>query len=181
MAKKTQSKTVSNDDLYNRIKTLEEALNLPDKVVSLPVVKYINKSKFPQLERKYSTDSGYDIRVSMDVPAKLVTSGTTFIAPTEVFIELPNGYEAQVRPRSGLATQGITIINAPGTIDEEYRGELRVILTNLTNTPVQIHNGDRIAQIVFVKRDEVKLLEVKQEELSDTERGIGGFGHTGKN
>jgi dUTP pyrophosphatase len=101
------------------------------------------------------------------------------LVPTGVFIELPAGYEAQVRPRSGLAIkQGITCLNSPGTVDSDYRGELKVVLINLSNEPQVIRCGDRIAQMVIQKVEMVRLLQV--EDIGTTLRGEGGFGHTGK-
>ncbi len=100
------------------------------------------------------------------------------MVPTGIFIEVPEGYEAQIRPRSGLAVkQGITCLNTPGTIDSDYRGEIKVILINLSNTPQQINNGDRIAQMVFTKVERARFFTVTQLEV--TTRGTGGFGHTG--
>ena len=101
------------------------------------------------------------------------------LVPTGLFIELPENYEAQVRPRSGLAIkQGITCLNSPGTVDADYRGELKVVLINLSDQPQTIHPGDRIAQMVFQKVEKAGLIQV--DELGETNRGIGGFGHTGK-
>ena len=98
--------------------------------------------------------------------------------PTGLYIALPEGYEAQVRPRSGLALKhGITVLNSPGTIDSDYRGEIGVLLINLSDTPFVINAGERIAQMVVARHEQVELIEV--EELDDTERGAGGYGHTG--
>ena len=104
------------------------------------------------------------------------------LIPTGLFIELPRDCEAQVRPRSGLALKhGITVLNSPGTIDADYRGEIGVILVNLSNEPFEIQPGERIAQMVIAKFQQVELHEVSsKDELSDTERGAGGFGHSGK-
>ena len=104
------------------------------------------------------------------------------LIPTGLFIELPRDCEAQVRPRSGLALKhGITVLNSPGTIDADYRGEIGVILVNLSNEPFEIQPGERIAQMVIAKFQQVELQEVSsKDELSDTERGAGGFGHSGK-
>jgi dUTP pyrophosphatase len=102
------------------------------------------------------------------------------LIPTGLFLELPEGYEAQIRPRSGLAIkQGITVLNTPGTIDADYRGEVKVVLINLSNEIVTIQSGDRIAQMVFQKVERIKLKAA--EKITDTSRGAGGFGHTGKN
>jgi dUTP pyrophosphatase len=101
------------------------------------------------------------------------------LIPTGLYIELPQGFEAQIRPRSGLAVQhGITVLNSPGTIDADYRGEIRIILINLSNEPFTIADGERICQMVIARHEQAEWLEV--DVLSDTDRGEGGFGHTGK-
>ncbi len=141
-------------------------------------VKIINKSANALPFYATEGSSGMDLRADIEndfilnpLERKLVTTG--------LFIELPNGYEAQVRPRSGLAIkQGITCLNSPGTVDADYRGELKVVLINLSNEPQTIHKGDRIAQIVFQKVEIVTLTQV--DEINSTVRGEGGFGHTGK-
>lgn len=123
--------------------------------------------------------AGMDIRANLD-EAITLQSLERFLVPTGLFIELPQGYEAQMRPRSGLALkQGITCLNSPGTIDSDYRGELKVILVNLSREPQQIHPGDRIAQIIISRVEKAALILVQQ--LNNTQRGEGGFGHTGKN
>lgn len=122
--------------------------------------------------------SGMDIRANIESPITLQPLERNLI-PTGIFLEIPQGYEAQIRPRSGLAIkQGITCLNTPGTIDADYRGEIKVILINLSNEPQTINNGDRIAQMVFMKIEQVELTPV--EIINETERGAGGFGHTGK-
>ena len=115
-----------------------------------------------------------------DIEAEIILQPLErMLVPTGLFLELPAGYEAQVRPRSGLAIkQGITCLNSPGTVDADYRGELKVVLINLSNEQQVIHNGDRIAQIVIQKVEIVTLVQV--EEIGNTVRGEGGFGHTGK-
>jgi len=119
----------------------------------------------------------------MDLRANLTESVTLqplerTIVKTGLFIELPIGYEAQVRPRSGLAAKnGITVLNAPGTVDADYRGEIGVILVNLSNTPFVIENGERIAQLIIAKHERAEWIEVQ--ELTETSRGEGGFGSTG--
>ena len=141
-------------------------------------VKIINRSGNPLPH--YATDgsSGMDIRANLESPVTL-HSLERIMVPTGLFIELPEGLEAQMRPRSGLAAkQGITCLNSPGTVDADYRGELKVILVNLSNTSQTIHPGERIAQLVIQQVERVNLVEV--EELSETGRGEGGFGHTGK-
>ena len=122
--------------------------------------------------------SGLDVRAWVTTPVILKTL-ERFIFPTGLFIEIPDGYEAQMRPRSGLALkQGLTCLNSPGTIDSDYRGELKVILVNLSNESQTILPGDRIAQLVFQKVEHITWQE--KNELSGTLRGQGGFGHTGK-
>ena len=142
-------------------------------------VKVVNKSNnvLPAYETKNS--AGMDLRAYLpDGPVTLQPMQRALI-PTGLYIEIPEGYEGQVRPRSGLAFKhGITVLNTPGTIDADYRGELKQILINLSDTPFVINNGDRIAQIVFARCEQAEMVEV--EELSETERGAGGFGHTGQ-
>lgn len=118
-----------------------------------------------------------DIRASLDTPITLQPLERIMV-PTGLFIELPEGYEAQVRPRSGMAIkQGITCLNSPGTVDSDYRGEIKVILINLSNTAQVINSGDRIAQMVIAKTEQAHLFSVTA--LTETVRGDGGFGHTG--
>ncbi|HRI25414.1 MAG TPA: dUTP diphosphatase [Ferruginibacter sp.] len=127
----------------------------------------------------YATEgaAGMDIRANLHTPVTLQPLERQLI-PTGLFIELPMGYEAQVRPRSGLAIkQGITCLNSPGTVDADYRGELKVILINLSNTEQTIQHGDRIAQIIIAKTERAEWVPVP--ELNETTRGEGGFGHTG--
>src|SRR5688572_9461940 len=120
-----------------------------------------------------------DIRASLDIPLTLQPLERNLV-PTGLFVEIPQGYEIQIRPRSGLAVkQGITCLNAPGTIDSDYRGEIKVVLINLSEEPQTIHHGDRIAQMVVHQVERVKWKPVKK--ISDTKRSDGGFGHTGKN
>ena len=141
-------------------------------------IKIINKSSNPLPEYATTGSSGMDIRASLDIPQTLRPLERTLI-PTGLFIELPQGYEAQIRPRSGLAIkQGITCLNTPGTIDADYRGEIKVILINLSQEEQVIHHGDRIAQMVVQSVEQVQWKPV--EEIADTVRSAGGFGHTGK-
>lgn len=138
----------------------------------------VNKSKHPLPEYKTKLSAGMDIRANLNEVITLKPLDRKMI-PTGLFIELPEGYEAQIRPRSGLAlNEGLGILNSPGTIDADYRGELGIIVVNLSNTIVSINDGERICQMVINKVEQPELIEVK--ELSDTERGAGGFGHTGK-
>ena len=142
-------------------------------------VKVINKSNNPLPEYSTAQSAGMDLRAFIKEPVILGVLDRALI-PTGLYIEMPEGYEAQVRPRSGLAIKhGITVLNSPGTIDADYRGEICVELINLSNTPFTIEPGERIAQLVFNKYEQAEFIEV--EELSETERGKGGFGHTGNN
>lgn len=121
--------------------------------------------------------AGMDLRANIEDPITLRPLECR-IVPTGLYIALPEGYEAQVRPRSGLALKhGITVLNSPGTIDSDYRGEIGVLLINLSDTPFVINAGERIAQMVVARHEQAELIEV--EELDDTERGAGGYGHTG--
>ncbi len=125
-----------------------------------------------------SGSAGMDLKATLDEPIVL-NPGQRMLVPTGLFIELPFGYEAQVRARSGLAIKhGITLINAIGTVDSDYRGEIKVPLVNLGDEPFEIRNGERIAQMVINKYEQVQWKVV--DKLSETERGEGGFGHTGK-
>ncbi len=127
----------------------------------------------------YATElsAGMDLRAFLPEPVVLAPGAYAMI-PTGLHIELPDGYEAQVRPRSGLAAKnGVTVLNAPGTIDADYRGEIKVILINHSSNPFTIHSGDRIAQMVVARYEKVSWLPA--DSLSDTARGEGGFGHTG--
>jgi len=141
-------------------------------------VKIINQSTNPLPEYATAGASGMDIRASLAEP-QLLQPFERALIPTGLFIELPAGFEAQVRPRSGLAIkQGITCLNTPGTIDADYRGEIKIILINLSQQEQVIQPGDRIAQLVIHQVDKARWMEV--EELAITARNAGGFGHTGK-
>lgn len=141
-------------------------------------VKIINNSKNPLPTYATEGSSGMDLRANLEQELVLKPLERTLV-PTGIFIELPDGYEAQVRPRSGLAVkQGITCLNTPGTIDADYRGEIKVILVNLSAETQVIHHGDRIAQMVVQAVERVQWQQV--ESLADTVRSDGGFGHTGK-
>ena len=140
-------------------------------------VKVINKSNNPLPEYSTTQSAGMDLRAFITEPIILGAFDRALI-PTGLYIEMPEDYEAQVRPRSGLAIKhGVTVLNSPGTIDADYRGEICVELINFSNKPYTIESGERIAQLVFNKCEQAELVEV--EELSETERGEGGFGHTG--
>ena len=141
-------------------------------------IKIVNTSANPL--PKYATEgsSGMDIRASLDMPVTLQPLQRTLI-PTGLFVEIPAGYEIQVRPRSGLAIkQGITCLNTPGTIDSDYRGEIKIILINLSSEVQVINHGDRIAQMIVQRTERAEFEQV--EFLNETERAAGGFGHTGK-
>jgi dUTP pyrophosphatase len=141
-------------------------------------VRIINQSSNPLPEYATEGSAGMDLRANLTNPVTLRPMERLLI-PTGIFIELPDAYEAQVRPRSGLAIRyGITCLNSPGTVDADYRGELKVVLINLSNEDHTIVHGDRIAQMVIHKVEKAKWKEVKK--ISDTQRGDGGFGHTGK-
>ncbi|MBL4625214.1 MAG: dUTP diphosphatase [Flavobacteriales bacterium] len=140
-------------------------------------VKVINKSgnDLPQYETPFS--AGLDLRADVEVPIVLTPMQRKLI-PTGLYIELPEGYEAQIRPRSGLAyKKGLSVLNSPGTIDADYRGEIGVLLVNLSKQVVTLEPNERIAQMVVAKHERVKW--VKTEEIAETERGAGGFGSTG--
>ena len=140
-------------------------------------IKIINQSKhgLPEYETPHS--AGMDLRANIDTPVTLDPLERALI-PTGLFIELPVGYEAQIRPRSGLAIKhGISLVNAPGTIDSDYRGEIKAIVVNLSNTPFVINDGERICQMVIARHERVEWLPAEQ--LTETVRGAGGFGHTG--
>lgn len=140
-------------------------------------IKIINASKHQLPEYESEASAGLDLRANIDAPIRL-QSLERIIVKTGLFIELPIGYEAQVRPRSGLAAKkGITVLNAPGTIDADYRGEIGVILVNLSNEEFVIEDGERIAQLVVAKHERAEWEAV--ETLTETARGAGGFGSTG--
>ena len=141
-------------------------------------INVVNKSRhsLPQYETLMS--AGMDVRASLDAPLT-IKSLERALVPTGLFISLPEGYEMQIRPRSGLAAKnGITVLNAPGTIDADYRGEVKVILVNLSDSEFVINDGERIAQMIVARHERARWNEVT--ELDETQRGTGGFGHTGK-
>ena len=140
-------------------------------------VEIINKSKHELPSYATALSAGMDLRANRDTPIVLQPLERKLV-PTGLFMALPQGYEAQVRPRSGLAIKkGITVLNSPGTIDADYRGEVCVILVNLSNEPFTITDGERIAQMVIARHEQVEWCEC--EVLDETDRGAGGFGHTG--
>lgn len=141
-------------------------------------IRVINKSKnnLPAYETLHA--AGMDLRADIEAPVSLKPLERKLV-PTGLYIELPEGFEAQIRPRSGLAYKhGISIVNAPGTIDADYRGEIGVLLVNLSDQVFEINTGDRIAQMVVARHERVEWQEV--ESLTETTRGAGGYGHTGK-
>jgi dUTP pyrophosphatase len=141
-------------------------------------ISIINTSNNPLPSYATVGSSGMDIRANLVEPIILEPLERALI-PTGLFVEIPEGYEAQIRPRSGLAiNQGITCLNSPGTIDADYRGEIKAILVNLSNNIVTIQHGERIAQMVFSKVEQVQLIQVQT--INETLRGEGGFGSTGK-
>ena len=172
-------------DFFNELYIEIKAFRYPNVWDSCKFAK-IDSLKVPIINRSshslpaYATvgSSGMDIRAFIESPIKMASMERILI-PTGLFLEIPEGYEAQIRPRSGLAIkQGITCLNSPGTIDADYRGEIKVILINLSNEEQCIENGDRIAQMVFQRVEQVQLEEV--DFISKSDRAEGGFGHTGK-
>lgn len=141
-------------------------------------INIVNNSLHPLPSYETIASAGMDLRASLEAPVILKTLERAMI-PTGLFIEIPNGYEAQIRPRSGLAAKsGITVLNSPGTIDADYRGEIKIILVNLSSEPFTIHDGDRIAQMIIAQHAKAEWVPVN--ELNHSERGTGGFGHTGR-
>jgi len=141
-------------------------------------LKIINKSNNPLPRYESEQAAGMDIRCHISEPITLQPMERRLI-PTGLYLELPVGYEAQIRPRSGLALKrGLTVLNTPGTIDADYRGEVGVILINLSGEPQTIEPGERICQMIIARHEQLELVEVS--ELSETERGAGGFGHSGR-
>ncbi|MBI4976242.1 MAG: dUTP diphosphatase [Spirochaetes bacterium] len=141
-------------------------------------VRIVNKSKNPLPKYQTTGSSGVDMYADIEVPMQ-ITAGQPVAVPTGLFVEIPHGYEAQIRSRSGLALkEGVFCLNSPGTIDSDYRGEIKVIIANTKDTPFTVKPGDRIAQMVFTKVEIAAFEQVSS--LGDTERGHGGFGSTGK-
>lgn len=141
-------------------------------------IKIINKSKHPLPQYATPLSAGLDLRANIDTPITLQPLQRCLV-PTGLYIALPEGYEAQVRPRSGLAIKkGITVLNSPGTIDADYRGEICIILVNLSNEPFVIEDGERVAQMVIARHEQAEWEET--DTLDETERGAEGFGHSGK-
>ncbi len=140
-------------------------------------VKVINRSSNPLPEYATEFSAGLDVRAANEAPIVLEPLGRAMV-PTGLYLEIPAGYEVQVRPRSGLAAKkGITVLNAPGTIDADYRGEVCVILVNLSNEPFTVEKGERVAQLVLARHEVIEWEEA--DSLADSARGAGGFGSTG--
>ena len=141
------------------------------------IIRVVNQSKHELPQYATELSAGLDLRANIDSPIELKPLERTLV-PTGLFIELKKGYEAQIRPRSGLAFKnGITVLNSPGTIDADYRGEIKVLLVNLSNTSFMINDGERVAQMVIAKHEQIVWEQTSS--LDETERGAGGFGHTG--
>lgn len=140
-------------------------------------IKIINRSSHPLPAYETEASAGMDLRANLEAPLILVPMERKLI-PTGLYIELPNGFEAQIRPRSGLALKhGISILNSPGTIDADYRGEIKILLINFSRSDYEIVNGDRVGQMIISRHEQVNWEEV--EVLTETIRGEGGYGHTG--
>ncbi len=140
-------------------------------------IKIVNTSKHKLPTYETNASAGVDLRANLEAPITIEPLGRNLI-PTGLFIELPVGYEAQIRPRSGLAIKkGITLLNSPGTIDADYRGEIKIILANISNEDFIVNDGERIAQMVIARHEQAEWIEVQ--ELEGTSRGAGGFGSTG--
>lgn len=152
-------------------------LNFVPYYITMTQIKVINKGHQQLPAYATSQSAGMDLRANIDAPIILQPMERRLV-PTGLYIALPEGFEAQVRPRSGLALKhGLTVLNSPGTIDADYRGEIMVLLINFSNEPFTINDGERIAQMVVARHEQAEFVEV--EVLDDTERGEGGYGHTG--
>ncbi len=140
-------------------------------------MKIVNHSKHPLPSYETALSAGMDLRANLDEPVLLKPLERTLV-PTGLFIELPHGFEAQIRPRSGLSIKkGIGLVNSPGTIDADYRGEIKIIMINLSNEDFIIEDGERVAQMIVSRHEKAEWIPV--EELNETSRGSGGFGHSG--
>ena len=152
-------------------------LNFVPYYITMTQIKVINKGHQQLPAYATSQSAGMDLRANIDAPIILQPMERRLV-PTGLYIALPEGFEAQVRPRSGLALKhGLTVLNSPGTIDADYRGEIMVLLINFSNEPFTINDGERIAQMVVARHEQAEFVEV--EVLDETERGKGGYGHTG--
>lgn len=140
-------------------------------------IKIVNKSTHPLPKYETFASAGMDLRANLDTPITLKPLQRALV-PTGIFIEIPVGFEAQVRPRSGLAIKkGVTVLNTPGTIDADFRGEVMVILVNLSSEDFVVNDGERVAQMIISKHEQAEWIEV--DVLEESDRGAGGFGHTG--
>jgi dUTP pyrophosphatase len=172
-----------DEDMVNSLSQMSEELeNLLNEEVSVkPTIGFINESNNKNPEYIYEGDSGFDLRANLNQTITLKPL-ERFLVPTGLKFQIPEGFEVQVRPRSGLAAkQGLSVLNTPGTVDQGYTGEVKVILVNLSNDTVSVNHGDRIAQAVVcpvLTKKTINLTEVKS--VSNTDRGDGGFGSTGK-
>lgn len=168
----------STKELFKDSKISSTAFRISEKRKYKPMkIEIINKSHHPLPQYATAMSAGMDLRCNLSEPVTLRPL-ERHLFPTGLYIALPEGYEAQIRPRSGLALKkGLTVLNTPGTIDADYRGEIGVILINLSNEQVTIEDGERICQMVVAKHEKAELLEVS--ELTETGRGAGGFGHSG--
>ncbi len=156
---------------------MDRAKGTEENILYIMKIRIVNRSKHPLPGYETIASAGMDLRANLEIPVQLRPMERS-IVKTGLFMELPVGYEAQVRPRSGLAAKnGVTVLNAPGTIDADYRGEIGVILINLSQEDFTLEDGERIAQMVIAKHERAEWIEV--EELSETQRGTGGFGSTG--
>ncbi len=153
---------------------MQHQLNITTMSIQVSV---INRSHHPLPQYATPLSAGMDLRANLETPIT-IQPGQRLLVPTGLYIALPEGYEAQIRPRSGLAIKhGITVLNSPGTIDADYRGEINIILVNLSEKPFTIEDGERIAQMVVARHDRAEWVETTV--LDETQRGSGGFGHTG--
>jgi dUTP pyrophosphatase len=166
-----------NIEPENALNNKKKSYLRAEKSKSTMKVEIINKSHHPLPQYATPQSAGMDLRANLEEPITLKPMERVLV-PTGLFMALPAGYEAQVRPRSGLAIKkGITVLNTPGTIDADYRGEVCVILINLSAEPFVINDGERIAQMIIARHEQPELIQV--ETLDETERGAGGFGHSG--
>jgi len=179
MSKKKTPDVKAEDFIPTSNPTIESTLEVQSHVVEFLIKKFPHYGNLPDLKIATSGSIGIDLYACNKEPIQLNTVGRRALIPTGIAIELPEGFEAQIRPRSGLAHKhGVTVLNSPGTIDSDYRGEIGVILVNLSNTTFTIQDGERIAQLVIAKHEQASWQEVSV--LETTERGKGGFGSTGK-
>ena len=174
---KTKNNNPSGKKYFHHV--VEKAYFCNLKIYEIMQVKFINRSHHALPKYETTLSAGMDLKAYLPEGPVTLRPLERGLIKTGLFMELPTGYEAQVRPRSGLALKkGITVLNSPGTIDADYRGEICVILINLSQEDFVISDGERIAQMVIARHEQAEIIQV--EEITDTERGSGGFGHTGK-